>query len=185
MNSFYVYSYLRVDGSPYYIGKGKGYRAFHKSKDHYIKPPKDESRIQFIAKNLTEQEALNFEVLLIIKIGRKDLGTGPLRNRTNGGEGISGYKHSEETKAKLSLLYKNKPRSPRSAETKAKLSAALKGRINGPHSEETKAKISKANKGRFISNEERAMRSLAQMGKVLSEEHKKKISDSMKKARAK
>ena len=89
----YVYAYLREDGSPYYIGKGVGNR--YKKRHSIAIPP--EERIQFVANNLTNEEACAFEKLLILKLGRKDLGTGILRNQTEGGDGgdtsdSSGYK---------------------------------------------------------------------------------------------
>ena len=37
--NYYTYAYLREDGTPYYIGKGDGYRAYHKGRGE-IKPPK-------------------------------------------------------------------------------------------------------------------------------------------------
>jgi hypothetical protein len=83
MSKSYVYAYLREDGSPYYIGKGIGVR--YKEKHTVAVPPLD--RIEFIKQNLTDQEAINLEIALISKYGRKDLGTGILRNQTAGGEG--------------------------------------------------------------------------------------------------
>jgi hypothetical protein len=101
---FYVYTYLREDRTPYYVGKGSGERAFKKW-GKGIKPPKDLSRIVIVEDNLDEQTAFDLERKLIAEYGRKDLGTGILYNMTDGGEGPSGHKTrgwtwSEESKAK-------------------------------------------------------------------------------------
>ena len=86
MNIYYVYKYLREDGTPYYIGKGKGNRAYNP--DHTVKlPPRD--RIRFVIKNISEADAHTLEKELILLYGRKDLGTGILRNLTEGGEGAT------------------------------------------------------------------------------------------------
>jgi hypothetical protein len=105
-NRFYTYAYFREDRTPYYIGKGQGDRAYKKYR--HIKPPKDKSRIILLKQNLTEEEALNHEIYMIAVLGRKDLGTGILRNKTNGGDGTSGLKHSKETKKKQSKAKQNK-----------------------------------------------------------------------------
>jgi hypothetical protein len=89
LNRFYTYAYLRKDRTPYYIGKGSGRRIFV-NQGKSCKKPKDKSRIIFLKQNLTEEEAFKHEVYMIALYGRKDLGTGILRNRTDGGEGASG-----------------------------------------------------------------------------------------------
>jgi len=94
----YVYAYLREDLSPYYIGKGTGKRAYDKR--HSINLPTDLSRIVFLENDLTNEQAIEIEVNLIARYGRKDLGTGILRNLTDGGEGMAGYKQSKEHIAK-------------------------------------------------------------------------------------
>jgi hypothetical protein len=86
MNIYYVYAYLRKsDDTPYYIGKGKGNRAWDKG--HSCTVPNDTSKIVLLKENISEQEALDLEIELIAQYGRKDLGTGILRNLTDGGEG--------------------------------------------------------------------------------------------------
>ena len=110
---YYTYAYLREDGTPYYIGKGKGYRAYQGNRKS-TNPPKDKSKIILLKQNLTEEEAFKHEVYMIAIFGRKDNNSGILRNLTNGGEGTSGVnnsgernsfygrKHTEETKLKIS-----------------------------------------------------------------------------------
>ena len=96
---YYVYAYLREDGSPYYIGKGKSNRL--NSKQRISNLPKNKSDIVIIQDKLSEKSALFLEQVYISFYGRKDNETGILRNMTDGGEGTSGRIVSEETKIKL------------------------------------------------------------------------------------
>lgn len=96
---YYTYAYLRENGTPYYIGKGKKDRAFRKNRRLR---PSSENQILILKTNLTEEEAFKHEIYMIDVFGRKDIGTGILRNRTNGGEGTSNVIRSKETLEKQS-----------------------------------------------------------------------------------
>lgn len=157
MYIYYVYAYLRKDGTPYYIGKGKDKRAF--SKQHFSKPPSNKTNIVFLEQNLSEIGAFALERYYIKWYGRKDNKTGILRNLTDGGDGTSGFNHSEQTKQKL--------RKPKSEEFKDKLKR--------PKSKEHKAKITLANK-----NKAKDKVYLEKLRKPKSEEHRRKISESRK-----
>lgn len=119
---YYVYEYLREDGTPYYIGKGRKNRAFTQQGHTVPLPPKD--RIKFVAEQLTDNRARELEIELIAKYGRKDLGTGILRNMTDGGEGSSGRVATKEMKQKLSEINLGKRQSE---ETKQKRAESLRG----------------------------------------------------------
>jgi hypothetical protein len=90
MDNFVVYAYSRPNNTFYYIGKGRPNRPFKKRKSG-VKPPRDTQRIHILHKNLNEDTAFYYERNLILFYGRKDLGTGLLQNRTDGGEGVSGW----------------------------------------------------------------------------------------------
>ena len=168
---YYTYAYLREDGTPYYIGKGKGFRLYVKKR---IVPLPSKDRIIYLKRNLTEQEAIKHEIYMISVYGRKDLGTGILRNLTDGGEGTSGWVPSSETRKKFSEINKGRTASE---ETKRKMSESQKGRT---HSEETKKRISDSQKGKILSEEHKMKMSQSNKGKIISEETKRKMSESQK-----
>jgi len=153
MKIFYTYLWLREDGTPYYVGKGSGNRAFRKEC-----PPKDRILIQEFP---SEEDSFEAEKFLISYYGRKDLGIGILVNHTNGGEGSNtffGKHHTKEAKEKISRARKgNKVWLGRthSRETRYKLSLINKGKslghkfkIGDKPTEETRAKMRAAKAGK-------------------------------------
>ena len=137
---FYSYMWLREDGSPYYVGKGTRRRAYVRH-THRVAPPTESSRI-LVFPMLSEAEAFESEIALIELFGRKDIGTGCLRNLTDGGENppkgcLKGRKLSEAHKLKLAL---------------AKI--GTRGNHTGfKHSDETKQKMRKPRSYRWTLTE--------------------------------
>lgn len=119
--NFYVYIYLRENGTPYYVGKGKGNRAYNK--DKMVGLPSND-RIKIVLQNLTEEQAFSNEREFIAWYGRLDINTGILENRTDGGEGSTGFRHTDEWKQKLrteSIFVTNNPGKNKSEETLKKI----------------------------------------------------------------
>jgi hypothetical protein len=146
--AFYSYLWLRADGTPYYAGKGTGRRAFQSSGHGAIHIPKDRTRI-LVFPMLTEAEAFESEIALIDLFGRKDLGTGCLRNKTNGGDcppSRLGLAHSEETKRRMHETHSTRKRQPHSLRTRQKLAEAGYRRR---HPDDVKARISEGNRRRW------------------------------------
>jgi hypothetical protein len=172
---YYIYSYLREDNSPYYIGKGKEQRAYTKGRNE-VRPPKDKSRVRILKDNLTEQEAFELEKLYILMFGRKDNGTGILRNKTDGGDGSSGAVRSAETRRKISEAHKGRIVSKQTGE---KISRVLRAK-NMKHSEEHKKYLSEKLKGRKCTEEHKRKVSEAKKGFRHTEEAKRKMSENSK-----
>ena len=165
MSAYYVYLWLREDGTPYYVGKGRGRRGFLHSQ-HVVHRPVDNSRISILPMP-DEDIALAYECYLIDFWGRKDLATGCLYNHTHGGDkppvGLAKGKRSPEVCAKLSLLMVGKKHATGhvpSKEVREAWSKIRKGRPSpkgalGKHwklSDATRARQSAAQKKRFAAN---------------------------------
>ena len=183
---YYVYLYLNtkekvdiqidditLNYRPIYVGKGKGRRMYlhlteclnENTKNYlfYNKLSKmlsdgNDPKIIKVKSFKREVDALNYEIKLIKEFGKIKDG-GYLFNLTDGGDGISGYKHTEETKKVLSEL---KIGNVLSDEHKEKISNSLKGiKKTKKHSEN----ISKGLTGKKLSKEHRQKLSEARMGK--------------------
>jgi len=191
----YCYQNISFLFEPIYIGKGQNERYLEHIKylkkhtnDHFKKKinrllkegfsKQDiENHILIYKDNLTEQEAFDLEAKLIKEIGRSDLKLGPLTNHTNGGDGVSGYIFKSEDRRKIS---DSKIGKKRSEETKRKISESLmehvvseetKNKMRKERSEESKNRM-KRNHADFSSEKH------PNFGKHLSDETKRKISDS-------
>jgi hypothetical protein len=99
---FYIYTHSRLsDGQVFYVGKGRGRRArstsdrseyWHKTaaKHGYV--------VEIVECGLQEWYAFEREVELIALHREKG---SPLTNHTDGGEGVSGYMHTDVSKRRM------------------------------------------------------------------------------------
>lgn len=143
---FYVYIHRRcTDNEIFYVGKGKGRRAWYSSgrSSHWLNiVNKHGFSVEIIADNLSEKDSFSTETDLILKY--REL-SHPLCNHTDGGEGLSGFKWSEE-QMKNHPSHKNKGRK-RTPEQIATLSEARRGHVV---SQQTKDNLKKAFIGKRV-----------------------------------
>lgn len=114
--SFYVYKITNLVNGKIYVGKATSIKArwskhktaaiaknpndytyFHKAMNKY---GFDNFKVEQVAEYKTEREALDAEIFYIKEWKCRDKNIG--YNLTDGGDGASGFKHSEETKIKMS-----------------------------------------------------------------------------------
>ena len=159
---YYVYEHIRLDKmEPFYIGKGKGERAYELYRNDHHDAITDEygHAVVIIADNLTEEEAYWLERDTIedyvFNLGNGidikghddyDHALPHLTNRNWGGIGVtSGVQQSEETRRKRSESMKGKNKGKKlSDEARKNMSEAHKGKKK---SEETKRKMGESRKG--------------------------------------
>ena len=123
-NEYYTYAYLTSNRVPYYIGCGRGTRAY-KHSNPYDAPTPARELIIILKSGLTQVKAWMMEEIFILMYGRKCDG-GILDNKARGGSGWGGG-------------------SPATEERKQKISEANRGRVL---TEEHKRKLSEAKKGK-------------------------------------
>ncbi len=138
-----VYAHINKHNNKVYVGITSrnvnvrwGKNGYNYNQQHYFwnaiqKYGWDEFEHEIIAEHLTEQEAKNFERVLIEKLKSNSREYG--YNLTRGGDGVLGYKHTEETKNLLKELNK-----------KRDLSNFIYSTLGVPLTEEHKRKISEA-----------------------------------------
>lgn len=176
-NEFYVYVHSRLkNGEPFYVGKGRRSRVltrFGRSEHWKQTVSKDGGRyVNIVIKTADEELAFLVESELIDRYRR--LGA-DLINKTNGGEGMSGYRMTPEqiaNQSRAKMGNKNNLGRKDSEETRARKRAAQQARSVWPkHAEETKKKIglksigNKYNLGHKASVETRAKLSAFHKGK--------------------
>jgi hypothetical protein len=194
-NVFYVYEHWRLDKDEcFYVGKGRGGRAYTRSgrNIHWRNIVNKLERngfgysIQIVQSGMTEKDAFRLEKdRIFFWRDRVDL-----CNKTDGGDGISGYLHSQQTKETLSIMKIGRPGvksmlgKKHSKETREKMSLAQKG---VPKSIEHAAKVGMAHRGKIFkhSDETRAKMSAIYKGRKLSDKARENMKAGWIKRKAK
>jgi len=195
----YLYRHIRLDKNEiFYIGIGgfnknekansykRAYTKLNRNKYWTYITDKTEYTVEIILDYIDFIQACNKEKEFIKLYGRKNLGTGTLCNLTNGGDGNRGLLFTEEHKRKISKSVKG---FKHTNETKEKMSNLKKGKISNRKgeilSEKTKNKISESNKGKkrtqeFINNLKGKKHSTETIQKISKSNKGKKMSETTK-----
>lgn len=169
---YYVYLWVRENRTPYYVGKGKEYRAYVKhtwGKKWISPPPKD--RIVIVKYFDNEEESYLFEEWLISVYKRKSEG-GILINRSIGGKNRASLMRSKEEKEKSRIeALKKYQQSEKGKETYRKWTKENKKRLR-----EIKKKYADNNKEK-INEKRRNSKTKKESNKKYREQNKEKIKE--------
>lgn len=161
---YYVYVYLDprkpmasgdFEFEPFYVGKGKGYRASVHLQASHRKSDKNRLKVNrmlaiekatgapppFVRfrENLSQEEASKLEVELIAKLGRLDKKQGPLTNLSDGGDGCAGLSERGRKALSEKMLGAKNP----NADGHVARGVKRPGQNNGKtHTQEAKTKVS-------------------------------------------
>jgi len=158
---FYVYEHIRLDtNTVFYVGKGKGRRCFESRRRNQYwhnvvnKAGGFDSRV--VCEDQSEELILLAEMEKIDQL--RTLGV-TLVNLTDGGEGITGLKHSEESKQLMSQKLKGK---------------------SHKHTPESIEKIRQANTGVVFSDERKEKLRQKALGRKMPPHVREALSEKMK-----
>lgn len=169
---YYVYLWLREDRTPYYVGKGKGYRAFSK---HIIGCPPPKDRVIIVKEFEDEDESYVFEEWLIQVYGRKCEG-GILLNTSIGGRKRNSRVRTEsEFKEKRKKTVKKYQQSKRGKETYKKWVKENKEKVR-----EIKKKYQDKNREK-IKEKQRNSKRKKESDKIYREKNKERIAENTRK----
>ncbi len=184
MNNACVYFHINpVKNEVFYVGIGINNRAYSKknrSKIWHNTVKKYNYVVDITETNLTWEQACEREKFYIAKLGRYDLGKGRLVNMTDGGDGIKGYKFTEE---QIKNLSKSHIGHKVKEETKKKLSIAYKGKSQSKELIKSRVESRKINGNYIVSQEQRDKISktlTGRKGNVWTNEQKIKQSELLK-----
>lgn len=193
MTIYYAYIHAKPDGTPFYVGKGKGRRAwkFKERNQRHMRTVAKYGEHNILIGQLdcsSEAVAFDLEVGLIKCLRRMGV---DLCNMTLGGEGASGAVASTETRALLSAQRKGKKQHAEwvakrvekkrgrtlSDAVKQTISDKLKAHYSVPENVE---RLRQQSLGRSLSESARAKVSAANKGKVVSEATKARTAAAVK-----
>jgi hypothetical protein len=192
-NIYYVYAHRKADNKHiFYIGKGKGRRINQKHGRSQLwqrTVSKHGLEKEILFSNLSEEEAFKIEVETIAFFIENGVN---LCNRTDGGEGISGLKHTEEACKKISMAHKGKKhpielvmlranKNRGKKRTPEQIKKSVDKRIGRKASPETKAKMSAARTGKKHSKEHIEKTAAWHTGQKRSIESRKNMSNAQEK----
>lgn len=185
---FYTYIHRKADtpgvGGIFYVGKGSGKRAWDvKGRSRYWRSiyKVHGFLVEIVQHWALEEDAFEHEKTLIYDLRSSGA---RLVNLTDGGEGPTGLRHSEETKKRISEtvkivnreIYLSRKGTPPPLVT---LQAAIAKNTGHPLSDTHRAAIGSAQKGVRKSPEHCAANSAARKGKKLSLQHRANMSASL------
>jgi hypothetical protein len=151
------------------------------------------AEVRLVAEALSEKDALALECERIAFW--RSTGSVDLCNVTDGGEGVSGLRHSKESKEKMAAKARGKVASEETRqkmresstgkrhtpEARTKLSASKTGKPQGPHTPEHNAKIGAAAKGRKDPEEVKEKKRIAALNRPpQSEEVRARIAEKVR-----
>jgi group I intron endonuclease len=157
--NFYIYQHRKADTNEiFYVGKGKGTRLNQsKGRNQYWHRvvAKHGFVAEKIADHLDEELAFLAEMECIDLYRRRGI---QLVNHTDGGEGVSGYKHTEQHKAKLkgntfgkgSMSFLGKKHTEESCQKMSYARIGNKNKLGKKISEESKEKMRQSKLGKPI-----------------------------------